>query len=105
MKDGLAKQIYLMSAISGNMEFITEFNKLSQKIQVNDTFNEFGRTFKVDNMYYKDGILYLVTKVTLDEKLYEKLQIVIDGANRSYQMGMLYLLLIGLRKVIHKTQK
>ncbi len=87
MKDGLAKQTNLMSAISGNMEFITEFNELSQKIQVDDTFNEFGRTFKVDNMYHKDGILYLVTKVTLDEKPYEKLQIVIDGVNRSYKMG------------------
>ncbi len=87
MKDGLAKQTNLMAAISGSMEFITEFNELSQKIQVDDTFNEFGRTFKVDNMYHKDGILYLVTKVTLDEKPYEKLQIVIDGVNRSYQMG------------------
>lgn len=88
MKNGLVEQNNIMAVIDGNMEFITESNSLSRQIKIGDTFNEFGRTWKIDNIYYKDGILHLVTEVTTNEKPIEKLEIVIDGlTNTSYSVG------------------
>lgn len=57
----------MISVINGSMEFITEHNALSDQLDINDTFNEFGRTFKISNVYYKDGILHIAAKVTIDE--------------------------------------
>lgn len=83
MKDGLAEQSNAISMIDGNMEFITEYNPLSEKIKIDDSFNEYGRTWKIDNTYYKDGILHLITGVSTDKKPNwepnEKTQIFIDG--------------------------
>lgn len=77
----------VMSVIGGNIEFITESNALTKKIEIGDTFNEFGRTFKVNNIYDKNGILHIVADVTINEKPYEKLQIFINGVNSSYSVG------------------
>lgn len=87
MKDGLVEHSSVISVIDGNMEFITESNSLSRQIEIGDTFNEYGRTWKVDNIYYKDGVLHIITEVTANEKPYEKIQIFIDGLNPSYEVG------------------
>lgn len=87
MKDGLAEQNNIISVIDGNMEFITESNSLSRQIEIGDTFNEYGRTWKIDNIYYKDGILHLVAGVATNEMPYQKIQISIDGINPSYEVG------------------
>ena len=62
MKDGLAESNNMLSLINGTMEFITESNSLSRHIQIDETFNAFGRTYKVNNIYYKDGILHVIVK-------------------------------------------
>lgn len=85
MKDGLAESNNMLSLINGTMEFITESNSLSRQIKVDDTFNEFGWTYKVNNIYYKDGILHVITEVATNEKPIEHLKIVIDGLSKDTQ--------------------
>lgn len=89
MNGSLIDENQVISVIDGNMEFITESNSLSRQIDINHTFNEFGRTFKVNNIYYKDGILHLVTEVTTDEKPTEHLSIILDGLSdtTTYNVG------------------
>lgn len=89
MNGSLVDENQIISVIDGNMEFITESNSLSRQIKIGNKFNEFGRTFKVDNIYYKDGILHLVTEVTTDEQPVEHLNIIIDGLSdgETYNVG------------------
>lgn len=88
MKDALVTENKIISVIDGNMEFLTESNSLSRQIEIGNTFNEFGRTFKVNNIYYKDGILHLVTEVSANETPIEHLNIIIDGlSNEMYNVG------------------
>lgn len=75
MKDGLIEQNNVISMIDGNMEFITESNSLSRKLDIGNTFNEFGRTWKIDNIYYKDGILHIIAEVYANEKPEKNLRI------------------------------
>lgn len=84
MNGSLIDENQVISVIDGNMEFITESNSLSRKIEIGNRFNEFGRTFKVNNIYYKDGILHLVTEVATDEAPMEHLNIIIDGLTEEY---------------------
>lgn len=88
MKDSLVERNNAISLIDGNMEFITESNSLSRQIKINDTFNEFGRTYKVDNIYYKDGILHIIAEVTTNQMPVEHLAVIIDGlTEESYMTG------------------
>ena len=54
MNGSLIDENQIISVIDGNMEFITESNSLSRQIKIGNKFNEFGRTFKVNNIYYKE---------------------------------------------------
>lgn len=72
----------MLSLINGTMEFITESNSLSGQIQIDDTFHEFGRTYKVNNIYYKDGILHVIAKAATNEKPTGHLKILIDGTGK-----------------------
>lgn len=88
MNDAMVDENQIISVINGNMEFLTESNSLSRQIKIGNKFNEFGRTFKVNNIYYKDGILHLVTEVTTDEVATEHLNIIIDGLMKEiYDIG------------------
>lgn len=88
MKDGLIEQNNVISMIDGNMEFITESNSLSRKLDIGNTFNEFGRTWKIDNIYYKDGILHIIAEVYANEKPEKNLRIFIDGLTQEvYNIG------------------
>ncbi len=88
MKDSLVERNNAISLVDGNMEFITESNSLSRQIQIDDTFNEFGRTYKVDNIYYKDGILHIISEVTTNQIPVEHLAVIIDGLTEgSYMAG------------------
>ncbi len=88
MKNGLVEQNSVMSIIDGSMEFITESNSVSRQLNIGKTFNEFGRTWKIDNVYYKDGILHVIAKVNIDEKPVNSLKVVIDGLNQEmYNVG------------------
>lgn len=67
LQNGIAYSGQVVTVISGNMEFITENNEMTKQLDINNTFNVYGRTFKIDNIYYKDGMTHIVTQVTLNE--------------------------------------
>lgn len=68
MNDGVAYTGNTFTVINGYMELITQDTDAVRKLEINDTFNIFGRTFKIDNIYYKDGICHIIAKVGMDEE-------------------------------------
>lgn len=57
-----------IATLNGNMELITEENSLSKQIDINQRFNEFGRTFRVTNKYTIDGIVHFIAEVEADQE-------------------------------------
>lgn len=55
-----------ITVIDGNVDLLTEDNEISRQLKVNDLFNEFGRTWKISNLFYIDGICQIVVKVNED---------------------------------------
>lgn len=82
----LANDNYI-SLISGTMEFITEDNEMSRDIKVSRTFNNYGRTWLINNIYYKDGICHIITKVDSDYTPQDLYTIEIYGLNPTYEVG------------------
>lgn len=52
-----------ISLIDGNIEVMTEDNEESRALKVDDLFNEWGRTWKISNLFYIDGICHIVLEV------------------------------------------
>lgn len=52
-----------LSIIDGNAEVLTEDNASSRNLSVNDLFNEWGRTWKISNLFYVDGICHIILEV------------------------------------------
>lgn len=67
MKDGIAYSDKVFTMISGNMEIITENTDTIKGLKINDTFNLYGRTFRTDNTYIKDGLFHIIAQVTTNE--------------------------------------
>ncbi|MCI8925900.1 MAG: hypothetical protein HFI45_18315 [Lachnospiraceae bacterium] len=57
-----------ISMLNGNIEAITEENTLSKQIEIDQYFNEFGRTFRVTNKYTMDGIVHIIAEVEADQE-------------------------------------
>ena len=57
----------IISTLNGNIEILTEENSLSKRIDINDSFNEFDRTFKITNKYTIDGITHFICEVDLNK--------------------------------------
>ena len=68
-----------ITMLNGNIEIITEENSLSKKIAIDQKFNEFGRTFKVCNLYSMDGILHIIAEVYANQTPTYTYSVVIDG--------------------------
>lgn len=66
MKNGLASVNNTISIVNGNMEFVTEITDTVKVLAIDDTFNIYGRTFKVDNIYQKDGLFHIIAEVYPD---------------------------------------
>lgn len=67
MKDGIAYSDKVFTMISGNMEIVTENTDTIKELKINDTFNLYGRTFRTDNTYIKDGLFHIIAQVTTNE--------------------------------------
>ena len=67
MKDGIAYSDKVFTMISVNMEIITENTDTIKELKINDTFNLYGRTFRTDNTYIKDGLFHIIAQVTTNE--------------------------------------
>lgn len=52
-----------ISLIDGNIEVMTEDNEESRALKVDDLFNEWGRTWKITNLFYIDGICHIVLEI------------------------------------------
>lgn len=52
-----------LSIIDGNAEVLTEDSAASRALAINDLFNEWGRTWKITNLFYIDGICHIVMEV------------------------------------------
>ncbi|MGN0394258.1 MAG: hypothetical protein ACI4EF_02750 [Coprococcus sp.] len=55
------------SLVDGRITFQTEDCKKAHELAIDDTFNEWGRTWKIENLYYRDGISYIVANVSVNE--------------------------------------
>lgn len=69
----------IISTLKGNVELLTEDNGKSKNIEINQHFNEFGRTFKVSNLYTVDGIVHVIAEVDADAKPIYNYSLIIDG--------------------------
>lgn len=67
MKSALALENTYFSVIDGYTAFITEDNEKARKLKVDDTFNEWGRTWKIKQIYFRDGICYITVNVVVNE--------------------------------------
>ena len=79
MKSSVSIGNSTITMLNGNIEIITEENSLSKKIKIDQKFNEFGRTFKVCNLYSMDGILHIIAEVYSDMTPTYTYSVVIDG--------------------------
>lgn len=69
----------VLTMLNGNTELLTEENTISKKIDLGQTFNEFGRTFKVTNIYTIDGIVHIISEINANVKPNFVYSIVING--------------------------
>ena len=58
----------VITMLNGNVELLTEESTISKNVKLGQTFNEFGRTFKVTNLYMIDGITHIIGEVYSDIK-------------------------------------
>lgn len=79
MKSSVSIGNSIITTLSGNIELLTEDNSISKNIHINHNFNEFGRTFKVTNLYTIDGITHIIAEVTSDIKPNYRYNIIVDG--------------------------
>ena len=79
MKSSVSVGNNTITMLNGNIEIITEENSLSKNIKIDQKFNEFGRTFKVCNLYSMDGILHIIAEVYANQTPSYKCTVEIDG--------------------------
>lgn len=72
MNYGNAKTNGTISIIDGRMEVLTEDCELAHNLKINDYFNEWGRTWQIENIYFVDGICKIVLQVTADKVIEHK---------------------------------
>lgn len=79
MKSSVSIGNNVITTLNGNIELITEESALSNQIEIDNHFNEFGRTFKVSNRYVMDGIVHIIAEVYVDMLPTMNYSIIIDG--------------------------
>ena len=62
--DGFSTQN--LTVISGQTNMITEDCELSRKLEINDLFNAYGRTWQIQNIFRVDGMVTLAVEVQTD---------------------------------------
>ena len=77
-----------MSMINGETEIITEDCELSRKLEINDRFNSWGRTWSIENIFYINGIVTIYAKVQADTDITFAYNIQFNDINASgYHIG------------------
>lgn len=75
MNDSVSDGDANISILSGNSEFLTEDGDISRKLKINETFNVFGRTWKITNMFFVDGLCHIISEVYSDIEISRKFEI------------------------------
>lgn len=68
MSSALAVDGTYYSLADGYTTFITEDSAKSRKLDLDKRFNEWGRTWKIEQVYFRDGIGYIIANVYTDEQ-------------------------------------
>jgi hypothetical protein len=55
-----------ISVVGGNISLMTQDNADSRKLAINATFTALGATWKIINLYYKNGLCYIFTERSAD---------------------------------------
>ena len=77
-----------ISFVSGQNEIITEDCELARKLEINDKFNAWGRTWKIENIFRIDGIITLNIEVQADAPIeYEYGIRFTDILSSGYEIG------------------
>ena len=77
-----------IAVVSGQTELITEDCELARKLEINDKFNAWGRTWKIENIICIDGIVTLNVEVQADADIDFVYDIRFDDILSSgYQIG------------------
>lgn len=78
----------MLSIIDGKAEIITEDCQASRKLEINDKFNAWGRTWLLKNIFVVNGIVTLNVEVTADTDITFEHGIVFDDINANgYTIG------------------
>jgi hypothetical protein len=72
------------SLIDGNTLAITQDCEISRKLQINDLFNVWGRTWKITNIFYIDGLVYIQMEINGDTDITFDYGISFDDVSSSY---------------------
>lgn len=59
-------QTTFYNLIDGNIELLTQDCEKSRALKIDDQFNEYGRTWRITNIYFIDGICHVVCEITAD---------------------------------------
>lgn len=77
--------------IDGNVELLTEDCELSRALSIDQTFNEWGRTWKITNLFYIDGICHIVAEVAADQSVNHDYSLTLSGFDTlSFVPGEVY---------------
>lgn len=57
----------MIRLIDGTLRLLTEDCEQSRKIQIGDKFNEFGRSWSISNIYFKDGLAHILAEIIEDD--------------------------------------
>jgi len=75
------------SLIDGNTLAITQDCEISRKLQINDLFNVWGRTWKITNIFYIDGLVYIQMEINGDTDISFDYGISFDDVSSSYAVS------------------
>lgn len=75
-----------MILLTGNLELLVEDNLASKRISISDTFNEYGGTYKIDNILRRNGICHLFCERTADGKPTVNYRLVLGAYEKAYQI-------------------
>lgn len=79
VKNGLSTNGNYLSVIDGNLEIITEDCDISRNLAIDDVFNEWGRTWKIQNIYYVDGTAHIIIVVYADTVIEHNYRLEVTG--------------------------
>lgn len=75
-----------MILLSGDLELILEDNSDAKRLTIGGTFNEYGGTYKIDNILRRNGICHLFCERTADGKPTVNYRLVLGAYEKAYQI-------------------